>query len=165
MACSKAHLATAEARFWSRVEKTDGCWLWLGSVCKTTGYGHFHLKEPSRREIWAHRVAWIFNNGSVPPGLGVLHYCDVRPCVRPDHLFLGTPADNSADMVGKKRSVWGSKNSHAKITVADVLTIRTRRATGERLAPIAADYGLSISHVSGLYNRRFWRRLDSDKAS
>jgi hypothetical protein len=86
-------------RFWSKVRKSDGCWLWGASI-KTTGYGQF-FRGPRIEK--AHRVSYELTHGPIPEGLYVLHRCDVRACVRPDHLFLGTISDNSRDMIYKGR--------------------------------------------------------------
>lgn len=82
--------------FLTQVEKTDGCWNWIGRL-STDGYGAI-----GRREA-AHRAAWKYTHGPIPPGLHVLHTCDNRRCVRPSHLFLGTPQDNTDDMFSKDR--------------------------------------------------------------
>lgn len=92
-------------------EPNSGCHLWTGN-CNRTGYGVFAYAESAVspfRQIVAHRVAWMLANGAIPNGLLVLHKCDVRCCVNPDHLFLGTYSDNTMDMVrkgrGKKRDL------------------------------------------------------------
>lgn len=95
MKITEAH----KARFWSRVQKTDGCWDWTAALSHY-GYGEFYLGETSYR---AHRVSWILLCGEIPPGLCVCHHCDNRKCVRPDHLFLGTHNDNMQDMKQKDR--------------------------------------------------------------
>ena len=95
-----------ETRFWSKVNKTDGCWLWTGYRFHA-GYGGFHESQPKRTVRLAHRVAWELTNGLIPDGLHVCHTCDNRSCVRPDHLFLGTNADNVADKVAKGRQAKG----------------------------------------------------------
>lgn len=101
-------MKTLEERFWKKVLKTEGCWLWLGAPT-TVGYG---LIWANRRNWFAHRLSWQFHCGPIPEGDGyhgmcVLHHCDTPLCVRPDHLFLG--ADNNADMMMKGRQVSGLK--------------------------------------------------------
>jgi len=88
-------------RFLNKVELipfTD-CWFWIGSKHSSKGYGSFRLKKP----IKAHRASWILYKGEIPENLHVLHKCDNPLCVNPDHLFLGTNADNVKDKVAKKR--------------------------------------------------------------
>ncbi len=90
-----------EERFWKHVHKTDSCWLWTASV-NDKGYGQLFVgvgKSPLR----AHRVSWELHRGLIPIGLLVLHHCDNPPCVRPDHLFLGTYKDSTQDMISKGR--------------------------------------------------------------
>lgn len=89
---------TAE-RFWAKVDKSNGCWLWRAARNRG-GYGIF---ENGRRTLYAHRYALELNGTPVPDGLFALHRCDNPPCVRPDHLFVGSLADNVADMVQKGR--------------------------------------------------------------
>lgn len=109
--CSTAcRYGTLAERFWEKVEKTDGCWLWTASLTNK-GYGEFRLNEPS--PILAHRVAYELAHGPIPPGLFVCHHCDNPPCVRPDHLFLGTQKDNAQDMVRKGRHA-NTKKTHCK---------------------------------------------------
>ena len=88
--------APLDQRFWSRVEKTESCWLWQPAT-RTGEYGKLTNK------ILAHRFSWELHYGSIPEGLWVLHHCDTPPCVHPEHLFLGTAKDNNSDSVSKGR--------------------------------------------------------------
>lgn len=89
-----------EDRFWMKVNKTDGCWLWTAATF-AYGYGIFRVDG---RNQYAHRVAWELTNGPIPDGLSCLHRCDVPGCVNPDHLFLGTQGDNARDRNAKGRA-------------------------------------------------------------
>lgn len=91
---------TMEQRFWSKVEKTATCWLYKGHRLPS-GYGQFQVQI--RCCEYAHRMAYCFTKGSIPKRLHVLHTCDVRNCVNPKHLWLGTHQENMADMVAKGR--------------------------------------------------------------
>src|SRR5690554_4431436 len=91
---------TKIGKFWSRINKTDSCWLWIGRL-NYSGYGVF----TTRVGIRAHRFSWELHNGKIPDGMHVLHKCDVRHCVNPSHLFLGNHKDNMNDMIRKGRLV------------------------------------------------------------
>ena len=99
-------------RFWSRVEKTDGCWLWRGRI-GAGGYGDFDLTTEGRNRTWrAHRVSFLLANGYEPQApLEVCHTCDVRRCVNPRHLYAGTRSQNMRDCVARGRHArhWSKK--------------------------------------------------------
>ncbi len=82
-------------RFWPKVNKTETCWLWTGAQ---NSYGYGHLFKRHGKPSLAHRIAWELTHGPIPSETPcVLHLCDVRLCVRPDHLFLGTKSENTRD--------------------------------------------------------------------
>ena len=89
--------------FWERVEKTPGCWFWRGATSTQGGYGYYIAGHMGRKQR-AHRVAWELTYGPIPEGLVVMHLCDNPICVNPDHLELGTQADNVEDMRWKARN-------------------------------------------------------------
>lgn len=152
------------AKFWAKVNK-DGplhpvlktkCWLWTGAL-NEKGYG----KAAGNQR--AHRVSFAEAHGEIPAGKCVLHHCDVRNCVNNEgHLFLGTPADNTADMMQKGRHYSGIRprgegHHAAKLKAEQVLAIRV--AVG-RHQDIAADYGVSKSTVRQIKARLLWRDLE-----
>jgi hypothetical protein len=98
-------------RFWRHVLITDGCWLWLGHRRPPPGpYGTIR-GDGRGKPLYAHRVAWELHYGAIPDGKHVLHHCDTPPCVRPDHLFLGTQADNDRDMTAKGRNIFQTNSA------------------------------------------------------
>jgi hypothetical protein len=88
-----------ERRFWDRVGLDDGCWPWLGKP-NVQGYGQLRGRGTM---LTAHRLSWELHHGPIPQGKWICHHCDNHICVRPDHLFLGTPKDNTHDMIRKDR--------------------------------------------------------------
>lgn len=159
-----------QERFWAKVRRSEGCWEWT-SARHTWGYGKARLDG---HDMTASRAAWILEHGPIPPGMWVLHKCDNPPCVRPDHLFLGTPADNSRDMVAKGRQALGDRNSmrlypervprgegngHAVLTEAMVRAIRAACAAGEPQRAVGKRFGTSQRNVGRIARRQIWRHV------
>src|SRR6266516_2031737 len=115
---------TLKQRMELRIERSDGygCWRWVGTIHKH-GYGNISIN--SKIEL-AHRMMWLLVNGEIPHGLHVLHRCDNRWCVNPDHLFLGTNADNVVDAVakGRRRGPLPWQTNTARLSIIDVADIR-----------------------------------------
>jgi hypothetical protein len=152
-------------RFWSRVDRSggpDACWEWQGAQ-RPTGYGNLWIRGTYQS---AHRVAYLIHSSKQPGNLCVCHHCDNPCCVNPRHLFLGTHADNCADMVQKGRSTRrrprpyaskpGIQNPRAKLTEDQVRAIRAATGTQES---IAARFGISRRSVGFIRRREHWKHL------
>jgi hypothetical protein len=131
------------------------CWLWTGAVT-ADGYGHTTIEGKNFR---THRLAWELANEPIPLGLSVCHHCDTPLCVRPDHLFIGTMADNQTDMVQKGRQAAGQRNGQAKLTNEQARTIRKRLANGESNRRLAAEYGVGYHTIWQIKLGRNWRHI------
>lgn len=135
----------------------SGCWIWTGAL-DGGGYGLVNSRCDSR----AHRWAWRLFNGAIPAGVKVLHRCDVRCCVNPEHLFLGTQADNVADMVSKGRARYhtghfGEAHPLSKLTWPKVREIRCLARDGMAQAEIARRFGMSPMAISRIVRNISWR--------
>lgn len=179
---------TSEQRFerFIQPEPNTGCFLWAGAM-STAGYGRFGVGK--NNIIDAHRVSWMFNRGPIPEGLFVCHRCDVKHCVNPAHLFIGTCADNNRDAAAKGHTRSGDRHHsrlrpetmprgdrhpmrarpelatrgtqcrHAKLTDAAVRTIRARLGEGRRQQAIADEFGVSQTVISQIACLKRWRHV------
>lgn len=135
----------------------SGCWYWMGHI-DGIGYGRFNHPSESK----AHRAAWRLFNGNIPAGLKVLHHCDVRGCVNPAHLFLGTQTENMQDALrkGRLRSVpkHGESNPMARLTQKKVARIKEiiskREGTTQR--QLARSFGVSPMTICRIVNKKSW---------
>jgi hypothetical protein len=155
----------ASERFWAKIQKTDSCWLWTGG-CTGSGYGVIEIPGHGRRSIAVHRLSWEIHNGPIPEGMVILHLCDVRNCVRPDHLCLGTQADNVNDCVSKGRNRYsthhlnGELNGNSKLTAEQVAIIRSEYATGTTSSiKLAAVYGVSKPTILRIIHGETWSHV------
>lgn len=151
--------AEVTARFWSHVHRFDGdnCWEWHGY--RDGGYGRFKY---GGRCGYAHRLSFELHLGPIPDGMIVCHRCDNPACVNPAHLWLGTNADNMADMAAKGRAksgnLKGADSPHAKLTAIQAAEIRRRYCRG--LGPtLAQEFGVSTSSILAIARGENWAHL------
>ena len=144
-------------RFMKKVEKTEACWNWTARRTPQ-GYGRFGVNGVNKL---AHRVSYEMFKAPITDGLHVLHRCDNPSCVNPDHLWLGTNAENVADKVAKGRepSHIGESNNHSKLTAQDVLAIREAASRGANQYRLAEQYEIAQAHVSSIVRRKAWSHL------
>jgi hypothetical protein len=147
--------------FWNNCAKQEnGCWLWTKST--TRGYGELHYKGTTRK---AHRVAWELTYGDIPKGMVVCHRCDNPRCINPDHLFIGTQADNIKDCIEKGRarhiSPRGESNPRAVLTEQQVIDARRRyRQGGVFYKELAAEYGVGFYAIAQAVKGKSWAWLE-----
>lgn len=133
------------------------CWYWRGAL-HNLGYGLFEALGEHK----AHRVSYRLFKGPIPNAMDVLHTCDVRNCVNPDHLLTGTHADNMRDMVAKGRGRnaprFGEQNKQSKLTAAQVAEIRQRYAAGgSSMRALGSEFGVGAMNICRIVNNELWR--------
>lgn len=153
-------------RFFNLVDRSPGhgpngaCWLWTGHINRETGYGKFCL--PGRR-VAAHVAAYLISGRRLAPGKQVLHRCDFPSCVRPDHLWSGTPRQNMLDKVLKGRAVRGERCWTAKLTEENVRDIRRIRVEGKPITAIARMFKVTPPTVADIVYGRTWAHVDMEE--
>lgn len=155
----KAHGRDALTRFMEKVDRSggpDACWSWVGRR-EANGYGRFYLNG---RMGWAHRAAYLLLVGPIPDGHEVRHLvCDNPPCCNPAHLAVGTHMENVGDSVAKLRHTFGERNGSARLTEAQVRTIKDDIAAGRLHRVIAAEHGVSRSCVDMIGRGERWTHV------
>lgn len=151
----------APKRFLDKIAfgKVNECWEWKASLT-TSGYGKIAISKNGKdTHDGAHRFLYALLNGELKNNVWVLHKCDNRKCVNPNHLFGGTRNDNIQDMIskGRRSSTAGSKNGRSKITESDLPHIREMLKNGNKLVDISAEFKISISRVSAIKNNKNWK--------
>lgn len=140
-------------------EPNSGCWLWVNCISGREGYGQI---SSAGVQLYAHRLSYVAFKGPIPDGLFVCHKCDVRTCVNPDHLFLGTAGDNARDRDSKGRSgthgLYGEKSHTAKLNDEKVRAILADKRSQ---AAIARDYGVTQSQISRIKNGHVWEHVNA----
>lgn len=149
-------------RFWKFVDKTDddSCWNWNGNL--VNGYGRISLGSKLLGSEGSHRVSWMMhNNQDIPDGYHVMHSCDNPKCVNPSHLSIGTPKDNTQDMIvkGRKKIVIpiGEKNGKSIINPEIVRFIRDSDLSH---AELARQLNISNGCVRSVRSKRTWKHIE-----
>ena len=141
-----------------KTASTKDCQVWVRYRTRK-GYGQTWDRQQKRRRR-AHRVVWEIFNGPIPKGAFVLHRCDNPPCVNPDHLYVGTAADNTRDMIRRGRVSAGERRDNARLTREMVRQIRHVYASGRKTkAALARIFGVSPSTIRAAVGRVTWRHV------
>lgn len=145
-------------RFGRHVQFTDTCWLWTGTRYMQFGQPTYGQSSLNGRRMGAHRVAHLLWNGPIPQGMDVLHSCDVKACVNPAHLRVGTHTENIREAFAKLPDDFfsGERNGNARLTWTDVRAMRAAAARGETQASIAKRYAVTPAHVSQIVRGLKW---------
>ena len=145
--------------FESNLDKSGDCWVWTGRT-NQQGYGRYTYRR--EKSVAAHRFAWEQVHGPIPKGMVVCHKCDNPPCCNPDHLFIGTPADNVRDCIakGRKAITRGEAHPAAKVTESDVIESRRKYSVeGVTCQKLGESYGLKAGSIYSIVSRENWRHI------
>ncbi len=146
-------------RFWEKIEITEDeeCWEWLAST-QSKGYGSFGVGY--KKTELAHRVAFELENGEIPENFCVMHICDNRLCCNPNHLKLGTIADNNRDMVEKRRQAVGTQNGMSTLNEEKVITMRSDYQAKEKtIKELAEEYNIHYNTARNAIHGITWSDL------
>ena len=133
----------------------SGCWVWMSTIHEN-GYGRVCA---GKKPFYAHRVSYEQKYGPIPSGMMALHHCDVRCCVNPDHIFVGTQQNNMTDKVRKNRQAKGISHGNAKLTEDQVREIKSSSETSIKLA---AKFDYSASMIRAIKNGNLWKHLEKE---
>lgn len=153
--CRMSFRKRPKDRFWEYVKKTDSCWEWKGPIMKV-GYGCFSINN---RPYYAHRFSYEVHIGKIPKNKLVCHSCDNRKCVNPDHFFLGSHKENTADMIIKNRNCKGVKMSTHKLNEEDVMKIKSLRKEGKFYRELGEMFGVSYSVARRICLNKTWKHI------
>lgn len=141
-------------RFWEKVQKTESCWLWRGSL-NHDGYGHFSLNN---KIIKAHRASWILSGNTISNGLIIRHKCvGNRSCLNPEHLETGTAKDNANDRVRDGTHRFGELSPSAKLTEIQVREIKNR--SDELNTLLGIEFGVSRGTIHSILKGKSWKHI------
>lgn len=160
------------SRFWQKVKKTDGCWLWTAGR-SSNGYGQFWLNGLT---ITAQRVSYMLSKGEIPANMVVRHKCDNPQCVRPDHLELGTQLQNMLDKMARGRCIRGNQHyarlspeklargeNHPRATVTTETVIEIRRLFATEkitVSELARHFGVGRKATEAIVKRKSWTHIE-----
>ena len=144
-------------RYWSRVDKNTSteCWHWTGTK-DNRNYGVFYVNP---KIVKAHRLALILDGTDVPSSKCVMHKCDNPQCVNPNHLSVGTLADNNQDKQNKMRHVYGEGNHTCKLSEQDVKNIRNTPRERGYLVKLSEKYNVSKPTIEAIVYNKSWKHL------
>lgn len=151
------HGLTPTERFFRYVKKGEECWEWIGGK-DPNGYGRMNVEG---RPTLVHRISYRIHRGSIPDGMVICHKCDNPSCVNPDHLFVGSQADNIADMHNKgrtrKRGLKGESHANSKLTED---AVRSIRVSAESATALSRKYNVSRAVIHDVRERKTWKHIN-----
>ena len=164
---SIGNIRPVDERFWAKVDKSNngGCWIWIGGKLGRLKHGGFW---DGKQMTYAHRVSYEFVNGPIPEGKEIMHICDNPACVNPNHLMLGSHAENMLDAKTKGRTSGGfhfvheenrslgEKHGQSKLTDNDIREIRQKYDSGIKVNELARQYGMGHAQIGMIAHRRAW---------